>query len=275
MSVKTDASGNRLVQIDFEVPGTPEQVWHAIATGPGMSSWFVPTEVEEREGGALLFHLGPGMDSPGVVTGWEPPRRFAYEEPDWNPGAPPVATEILVEARSGGICVVRMVHSLFTSSEEWDDQLESFEQGWPPFLEILRLVMIHFPGENASSLRLMNTAEGTEPEVWAVLTEALGLSGATQGERRQAPASAPPLAGVVEGRGGGKHEYQLLLRLDEPAPGLALLGAYAWGGKTHAAISLYLFGDRAAAVAARDEPLWQSWMNERFPSMSAASSVAC
>lgn len=264
MSVKTDASGNRLVQIDFEVPGTPEQVWHAIATGPGISSWFVPTEVEEREGGALTFHLGPGIDSPGVVTAWEPPRRFAYEEPDWNPGAPPVATELLVEARSGGICVVRMVHSLFTSSEEWDDQLESFEEGWPPFLAILRLVMIHFPGERASSLRLMNTAEGTEPEAWAALTGALGFSGAAQGERRQAPASAPPFAGIVEGRGGGKHEHQLLLRLDEPAPGLALLGAYAWDGKIHAAISLYLFGDRAAAVAARDEPLWQSWMNEQF-----------
>ncbi|HEX6862130.1 MAG TPA: SRPBCC domain-containing protein, partial [Thermoanaerobaculia bacterium] len=140
MSVKTDASGNRYVELEFEVPGTPEQVWRAVATGPGISSWFVPTEVEEREGGALMFHLGPGMDSPGIVTGWEPPRRFAYEEPDWSPGAPPVATELLVEARSGGTCVVRMVHSLFTSSEEWDDQLEGFESGWPPFFDVLRLV---------------------------------------------------------------------------------------------------------------------------------------
>jgi uncharacterized protein YndB with AHSA1/START domain len=89
MSVKTDASGKRSVHLEFEVPGTPEQVWQAIATGPGISSWFAPAEVEEREGGAVAFHLGPGMDSAGIVTGWEPPRRFAYEERDWAPNAPP------------------------------------------------------------------------------------------------------------------------------------------------------------------------------------------
>jgi hypothetical protein len=43
MSVKIDPSGRRSVQVEVEVPGTPEQVWQAIATGPGVSSWFVPT----------------------------------------------------------------------------------------------------------------------------------------------------------------------------------------------------------------------------------------
>ena len=49
MSVKKDASGRRSVQVEVEVPGTPEEVWQAIATGPGISSWFVPTEFEKRE----------------------------------------------------------------------------------------------------------------------------------------------------------------------------------------------------------------------------------
>ena len=44
MPVKKDSSGRRYVQAEVEVPGTPEQVWQAIATGPGISSWFVPTE---------------------------------------------------------------------------------------------------------------------------------------------------------------------------------------------------------------------------------------
>ena len=43
MSVKKDASGRRSVQVEVEVPGTPEEVWQAIATGPGVSSWFVPS----------------------------------------------------------------------------------------------------------------------------------------------------------------------------------------------------------------------------------------
>ena len=42
MSVKKEPSGRRSIQVEVEVPGTPEEVWQAIATGPGISSWFVP-----------------------------------------------------------------------------------------------------------------------------------------------------------------------------------------------------------------------------------------
>ena len=41
MGVKEEASGLRSVQVEIEVAGTPEEVWQAIATGPGISSWFV------------------------------------------------------------------------------------------------------------------------------------------------------------------------------------------------------------------------------------------
>jgi uncharacterized protein YndB with AHSA1/START domain len=201
MSVKKEASGHRSVQLEFEVPGTPEQVWQAIATGPGISSWFVPTRVEEREGGAVAFQLGGGMESSGAVTAWEPPRRFAYEERDWSPGAPPLATEFLVEARSGDACVVRLVHSLFANSDEWDDQMEGFEAGWPPYFDILRIYLTHFRGQRCSPLRLMGTASGSEAEAWDELAAALGLAGAVPGERRETAASgAPALAGIVERR---------------------------------------------------------------------------
>ena len=48
-----------------QAPGTPEEVWQAIATGPGISSWFVPTEFEERDGKpvAVKLNFGPGMES--------------------------------------------------------------------------------------------------------------------------------------------------------------------------------------------------------------------
>ena len=70
MSVKKEASGRRSVQVEVEVPGTPEEVWQAIATGPGISSWFVPTEFEVRDGKpvAVTLNFGPGMESRSVVT---------------------------------------------------------------------------------------------------------------------------------------------------------------------------------------------------------------
>ena len=56
------------LEFSVEVPGTPEQVWQAIATAKGMSAWFAPTEMEEREGGSLHFTMGPEMGSDGQVT---------------------------------------------------------------------------------------------------------------------------------------------------------------------------------------------------------------
>ena len=59
MSVTIEASGRRSVQTELDVVGTPEQVWEAIATGPGISAWFVPTDIEERDGKpvAVTYHL--------------------------------------------------------------------------------------------------------------------------------------------------------------------------------------------------------------------------
>lgn len=263
MSVKKEAPTRQAVQLEFEVPGTPEQVWHAIATGQGISSWFVPSEVDERQGGAVAFHLGPGMESSGTVTVWEPPRHFAYEEPDWSPGAPPLATEFTIEARSGRTCVVRLVHSLFGSDEDWSDQFDGFEAGWASFFDVLRLYLTEFFGQECSSFRLMGSRPGSESDAWDALTQTLAITSGRRGDRWRTPSTVPPVGGIIERAGKGKHIHELLVRLDEPAPGIALIGAYTWGGSTHAAISFFFFGDRASAAASRDEPLWQAWMTSQ------------
>src|SRR5262245_60507768 len=160
MPLKKDASGRRSVQVEVEVPGTPEEVWRAIATGPGVSAWFVPTEVEERDGKpvAVRSNFGPGMESLATVTEWDPPRRFAADSQDLGPNAPKVATEWIVEARSGGTCIVRVVHSLFASSDDWDNQLEGWESGWPAFFRLLRLYLTHFRGLRSTAFQLGGTA---------------------------------------------------------------------------------------------------------------------
>ncbi len=274
MSVKKDASGRRSVQVEVEVPGTPEEVWQAIATGHGISSWFVPTEVVAGEDGRparFVANCGPGMYSLADVTDGEPPRRFATESMDLGPDAPPISTEWIVEARSGGTCVVRVVHSLFASSDEWDDQLESWEGGWPDFFRILRLYLAEFRGQRCSAFQLMGVAAEPASEAWDALAGLLGLAGATTGQRREAPADTPPLAGLVEPKREGEHQF--LLRLDEPAPGIAHVFAMPMGGKVYLSMRFYLYGDRSSDVAKRDEPLWQAWMKERFGSANNEGNV--
>ena len=271
MSVKKEASGRRSIQVEVEVPGTPEEVWRTIATGPGVSSWFVPAEVDERVGGKVISHFGPGMDSVATVTAWDPPHRFAAESHGLGPEAPALATEWTVEARSGGTCVVRVVHSLFASTDDWDNQLESIESGWPAFFRILRLYLAHFRGQPCSRFQVMGFTAGPESKAWQSVVEPLGLAGAALGQRRRTPGGAPPLAGVIEAVREGQHPFALLL-LDEPAPGAVFLNAHGMGSQAFVAISFYLYGKQAAAIAARDEPLWQAWIAQQFPSAAEATS---
>lgn len=269
MSVKKDPSGRRYVEVEAEVPGTLEEVWEAIATGPGVSSWFVPTE--EREDGSIVSHFGPGMDAVATKTAWEPPHRFAGEGEGFGPGAPPLATEWSVEARSGGTCVVRVVHSLFASTDDWDNQLEGIESGWPDYFRILRLYLTHFRGQHGRTLQFMNFVPKPVSEAWESLTASLGLTGAAIAERRHSPLGAPPLAGVVEHTGSEGHPFQLLVRLEDPTPGIAHFFALDVCEPGFVTVRLYLYGDHAASIAERDESQWQSWLERHLPSISPLS----
>src|SRR5207247_1965909 len=178
MPVKKDASGRHSVEVETEVPGTPEEVWQAIATGPGISAWFVPTRLEEREGGAIVLDFGPGMESEAVITAWDPPRRFVGENKGgMGPGSPTVADEWTVEAKSGGTCRVRVVHSWFASTDDWDNQFE----------------------------------------------------------------------------------------------GVAHLLPVTMGGQVCLSVRLFLYGTQARAVAAREAPVWQAWINGLLPPADAAT----
>jgi uncharacterized protein YndB with AHSA1/START domain len=266
MSVKKEASGRRSIQVEVEVPGTPEEVWQAIASGPGISAWFVSAEFEERDGKpvAVKFDFGPGMESRSVVTAWDPPRMFAKEADGWFPGSPPIATEWNVEARAGGVCLVRVVQSLFASTDDWDQQLIGSESGWPGAFRILRIYLTHFRGQRSAMMQLKAPVAGTAAGAWATLTAALGLNGVGDGQRWAVPAGVPALGGVVD-HVSHSPPPGALLRLDQPGPGVAALFTMTYGGSVMAAFSFYLYGDQAAGTVARETPLWQAWIQESFP----------
>src|SRR6516225_7571439 len=188
MSVKKEASGRRSVQVEVEVPGTPEEVWQAIATGPGISSWMVPAEFEVRDGQpvAVKMNFGPGMEIRWHVTAWEPPRKWIAQSDGFH-GSPPFANEWSVEARGGGICIVRLVQSLFASTDDWDDQLEASNAAWVAFLRALRIYLTHFRGQRSTIMQFVVPVAGTEAQAWETLTTAVGVKGVSVGQRWTAP----------------------------------------------------------------------------------------
>jgi uncharacterized protein YndB with AHSA1/START domain len=265
MSVKKEASGRRSVQVEVEVPGTLEEVWQAIATGPGISAWFVPAAFEERDGKpvAVTLDFGPGMDSRSTVTSWDPPRTFARTGEGWVPGSPPLGTEFSVEARAGGVCVVRVVQSLFAGTDDWDGQLTGAEEGWPGIFRILRLYLMHFRGQRSAIMQIMVPVPGTPAEAWARLTAALRLSGVSVGQGWAAPAGVPAIGGVLEYI--NESPPGALVRLERPVPGTVAFGTIEFGETVMATLSFYLYGEQAVEAVASETPRWQAWMQDLFP----------
>lgn len=227
MSIKKGDDGSRRVEMTVDVAGTPEEVWAAMATGPGISCWFTPTRVEECVGGMIAFELGPDMESVGQITTWEPPGRLGYEERDWMEGAPPLATEVRIETKEGGTCVVRMVHSLFASGEDWDDQLESMENGWPSFFVILQEYMTHYRNLPCTSVRLMAKSSEPEQQTWEKLQAAFRLDTLNVSQPFQSlPDATVSLSGSVMQLGTTECPHQAMLRLQQPGPGFLTMGAF-------------------------------------------------
>lgn len=264
MPVNKGQDGRRWVEAEVEVPGTPDQVWQAIATGPGVTSWFVPAQVEERVGGAVISNFGPGMESHATVTAWDPPHRFTAESRDLGPNGPTIATEWSVEAKSGDTCVVRVVHAWFADSDDWDGQFEAFTEGWPAFFRILRLYLARYRGQAGTNIQVLGVGQGGQAAAWAAFAGRLGLVGAKPGQRVEPAADAPALAGQVVHAADTEQSKELLLQLDAPAQGIGhLFASKPIGGQIYLSVRLYLFD--GAAAAGQEEAAWRAWLGRHFP----------
>ena len=253
-------SDDRSIELEIEVPGSPEEVWEAIATGPGISSWYVPHTVEEREGGSATARFGPGpeMEVPGRVAAWEPPDRIVF---DGGEGVGGLAFEWLVEARDGGTCIVRLVNTGFGSGDDWDDQYDGMTEGWAMFLLNLKLHLEHFRGQAATTAIPSAMWPGSRDDAWTTLASALGIPPhPAVGERVEVnQPDAPALSGTVV----DATPWRLSLLLDKPSPGPAIITTEPMGDQVGVSIWSYLYGAEGAAAAERDEPRWQSWLEER------------
>ena len=178
MPVKKDNNGYRYVEAEVEVPGSPEEVWHAIATGKGISSWFVPTTSDEQLGGRTVSSFGPDMDAVATISSWNPPRNYIAESDEDGPGK--VATEWIVEARSGGTCTVRVVHRWFSETDDWDAEFEGHAYGWASsFFRMLKLYLTHFAGQDCFAFDIAAFSPSPSAETWQTVKTAFKVDAAS------------------------------------------------------------------------------------------------
>ena len=240
----------------LELAASPEQVWAAIATGPGISAWFVPTEVVGDE---IRQDFGSGNVATGQVSADEQSGTFRYGALPESAEAGGYAFEFLVQARDGGGTVLRFVQSGFGDAEGWEAEYDSLDTGWDLFFANLAAYLEHFAGQPAVGVTVMGWAEALTPaEAWPVLYRGLGLTGRPAvGDRvRLTPDGPAPIEGVVD---VSSDEF-LGVRSEH---GLHRIGAEGSAGCGVSAYH-YFYGvelDTAAATSA-----WQTWLTRLFPS---------
>jgi uncharacterized protein YndB with AHSA1/START domain len=184
---------------DVEVDATPQQVWEAIATGPGYDSWYMGrTEVEPGEGGVVRTDLG-GHVMGSTITAWEPLRRFAYRG-DETPDGRFIAFEFLIEGREQGSTVLRLVTNGFLPGDDWEAEFDAMRKGGAMYFATLVAYLTYFAGRTATPITAAAPMVPDTRGVFDRVPAALGLSAEpTVGDRvRVNPQGLPAIEGVVD-----------------------------------------------------------------------------
>lgn len=249
---------------EAEVVATPEQVWEAISTGPGINSWFMGRnevlpmggslsgQSEMGAGGTVRTEFG-GYTPESTVTGWDPLRRLAYETAPAEDGRF-VAYEFLIEGREQGSAVLRMVTSGFLPGDDWGDEYQAMTRGLALFFRTLVEYVTHFAGRTATPVTAFGPQIDDWDVAWRTLGGALGLADTpAEGDRVQ---FTDPLGRLISGvvyfvnpDAVGVRADDGIYRFLRALQGPVLAGHHLFGG---------------ADDPARIEQAWEAWLVRVF-----------
>lgn len=245
------------VRDEIELDATPEQVWDAIATGPGIDSWFMGrSEIAPREGGSGSFTI-LGESSVNTTTAWEPGRRLAYRSEE-APDGTFMAFEYILEGRAGGSTVLRFVHNGFLD-DDWEAEYDALTKGDGMYLRKLAAYLKHFKGRTSTFNVFAPGPQLEDKErVWAALRSALGLAAtapvAAGDAVRLSVDGLAPADGVVEFTDSSDF---LAVRTDDSL----IMFIHAMGGTV---VEQHCYADGADADGKAAEEAWQAWLTRSF-----------
>lgn len=211
----------RSIEKELYIEAPLEVVWRALTDATELTRWFpVEAAVEPGEGGTIRLSWGEGAEGTARIHLWDPERSVGWRE---QYGSVVLAVEYHIEAKGGGT-VLRLVHSGFAATEDWDEQFHMVDGGWSYFLESLRHYLERHRGVPRTLVYERRPAAMPRPEAYARLTgrDGLAAEGSLErlvaGDRYRVRSSGGE---VLEGRViAAQPGYQLGLTIDD---GSALL----------------------------------------------------
>ena len=223
---------------EVNLPASPEEVWHAVATTEGLASWLFPMPIPA---------VGEG------TTSWEPPHHLAIrmEQGDWFN-----ALEYVIEGTTGS-SQLRYVHNgIFV--DDWETQYDAVRQHTDFYLHTLGQYLQFFQGQTATFVGdvpggIQGPADSNKPDSFDRVKKALGLDLAMQVG-----------ASVHVGRKGldavnGTVDYLQpnFVGIRSPSSLLRFFGRNAFGQPV--GMTIHHFGkvDNAEGIAAQ----WKEWLD--------------
>jgi uncharacterized protein YndB with AHSA1/START domain len=139
---------NEAIECATLIRATPEQVYDALTTGPGLDSWFTSgSRVDPRPGGEIHFqwrNWGPdriNAEDNGQVLEARRPERFVFQ---WQPDNPSYTTtvEIAFEPVADGV-VVRLKEHGYHDTPAGLRHMLGCASGWGEALTLVKFYTEH------------------------------------------------------------------------------------------------------------------------------------
>jgi len=243
----------RKVDITIETNATPEQVWRAITEPEDVSSWFSPiVKVEPGVGGSMTFGWDDEMQFSSPIHVWEPNQHLQTgDDREKNGETFPIRIDYFIESNKG-TTLLRLVHSGFGDTADWDNEIAGYEDGWGMFMAIIAHRLKH-PNEPAAQATVYRNVRVPRADAWAKLTGPDGLIH-IDGSRFTVNGTE----GTVE------FSKPNFFRGRIPAWNDALLSVFCEGKSAMITVALLVFGDMRKDADARRAD-WTAALDRLFP----------
>jgi uncharacterized protein YndB with AHSA1/START domain len=194
----------RDLELSVELDASPEEVFRAVTDGTEIAKWIAPearvTAPEGGKKGSIWISWGEGMSVEHEIEIYDAPKRMRHPSGQNGETKAPLYADWTIEPRAGGKTTLRLVHSGFSASADWDDEYEAHARGWKLMLQNLRQYFARHPHEPAVHVPFMSNVESPRASIWTTLLGALGFSAPPKvGDRfRFATPKGDVLTGVVD-----------------------------------------------------------------------------
>jgi uncharacterized protein YndB with AHSA1/START domain len=175
-----NTKNTRDIQLSVELDASPEDVFRAVTDGTEIAKWLAPearvTAPEGGKKGSIWISWGEGMSAEHEIEIFDAPKRIRHPSGKNGETKAPLYADWSIEAREGGKTTLRLVHSGFSASADWDHEYEAHARGWKVMLQNLRHYFARHAHEPAVHLPVMSNVESPRGSIWKTLLGKFGFS---------------------------------------------------------------------------------------------------